>query len=86
MVEILGNPLVWMFGGIAVSWILSAVAHYWYKAHRAQLDANLKMEMIQRGMSADDIVKVLAAQSTPRATTDDEDAAEPESSDIHAAK
>jgi hypothetical protein len=65
MIEILRNPMVWLFGGLAISWILSAVAHYWYKAYRMQLEANLKHEMIRRGMSADDIVKVLSARLGP---------------------
>lgn len=36
---------------------------FWYKAKRAAMDADLKMKMLEMGMSADDIERVLAAES-----------------------
>ncbi len=45
--------------------IFGTVTQYLRKSRQAELDAALKQEMIQRGMSADDIVKVLQAQSHP---------------------
>ena len=37
--------------------------NYWLKVKRAELDAALKQEMLQRGMSADEIVQVIEARS-----------------------
>jgi hypothetical protein len=45
--------------------IFGTVTGYLRKSRQAELDAALKHEMIQRGMSADEIVKVLQAQSRP---------------------
>jgi hypothetical protein len=39
------------------------VAVQWRKAREAGLEADLKREMIQHGMSADEIVKVLGASA-----------------------
>ena len=36
---------------------------YWYKAQKANADSRLKRTMIERGMSADEIERVLAAGS-----------------------
>jgi cytochrome c-type biogenesis protein CcmH/NrfF len=38
------------------------LTHYRRRMQRDDMEATLKMEMIQRGMSADDIEKVLAAR------------------------
>ncbi len=45
---------------VAVVWVIAA---YYRAVQVADLDTSLKMEMIQRGMSADDIELVLHAQS-----------------------
>jgi hypothetical protein len=37
---------------------------YWYKTKRAAMDADLKMKMLEMGMSADEIERVLAAESS----------------------
>jgi hypothetical protein len=42
---------------------LPIVAECWRKMRRDELDAGLKQEMIARGMSADEIERVLAARS-----------------------
>jgi hypothetical protein len=58
--------IVVLFGApfIVVGWAL------WLKHRQRELDAELKREMIERGMSADDIIRVLNAGSpeerTPR--------------------
>jgi hypothetical protein len=43
--------------------IFNSITGYLLKARRAELDTSLKHEMLQRGMSADDIVRVLEARS-----------------------
>ena len=45
-------------GGI-VFWILSSVQ----KSRQTELEISLKLEMLERGMSADEIVRVLQARS-----------------------
>ncbi len=59
-------PVMGVIGGCAVAivWILAA---YYRSVQVADMDATLKMEMIQRGMSAEDIERVLHAQSDPGA-------------------
>jgi hypothetical protein len=44
--------------------IVSVVAGVWYKLSKAQSDNELKRSMIQRGMSADEIQRVLNARSS----------------------
>jgi len=39
------------------------VAAHWRKVRQAEIDAALKQEMIQRGMSADEITRILQATS-----------------------
>jgi hypothetical protein len=41
----------------------STLSHYWYKSRKAALEAELKMEMIQRGMSADEICQVIQSRT-----------------------
>ena len=45
--------------------IFGTVTDHLRKTHQADLDAHLKQEMIQRGMSAEEIVAILQARSTP---------------------
>jgi hypothetical protein len=63
VLEVLQNPLVIIFGSVTIMAGLPTLAHYWYKARKAELEASLKHEMLQRGMSADEICQVLEATS-----------------------
>jgi hypothetical protein len=45
--------------------IVSVVAGVWYKVSKAQSDNELKRSMVERGMSADEIQRVLNAR-TPK--------------------
>jgi hypothetical protein len=45
--------------------IFGTVTDYLKKTRLAELDASLKQEMLQRGMSAEEIKMVLEASSTP---------------------
>jgi hypothetical protein len=51
VVAIFGGPL------LVIGWAV------WLKYRRKELDAELKRTMIERGMSADDIVRVLEAKT-----------------------
>ncbi|HEX3726786.1 MAG TPA: hypothetical protein VHV08_11115 [Pirellulales bacterium] len=54
--------LVTIAGGLVVGAIAIITEHYRH-VQRDEMDATLKMEMLQRGMSADEIVTVLSAVS-----------------------
>jgi len=41
------------------------IAYYWAKVRRAEIDAALKHDMLQRGMGAEDIERVLRASAAP---------------------
>ena len=63
MLDLLQNPLVIIFGSVVLLSVVPTLAHYWYKSHKAMLEASLKEQMLQRGMSADEIQQVLEASS-----------------------
>jgi hypothetical protein len=46
----------------------------WRKIEQRRMEASLKQEMLQRGMSADDIVRVIEASQTKREPVDAEKA------------
>ena len=52
-----------VFGAIVLLATVPTALVYWYKAKRAAMDADLKMKMLEMGMSADEIERVLAAES-----------------------
>lgn len=47
---------------IAAICIVPSVAYYWYKLKKTELEAGLKQTMLDRGMSADEIERVLRAK------------------------
>lgn len=55
---------IFLFTCLTVTAIVSVVAKCWKDMHRQQIEAELKMEMLQLGMSADDIVRVIQARQT----------------------
>ena len=57
--------VVAIFGGISVA-ITAVVANHFRKKQLDDMEATLKMEMIERGMSAADIRQVLEARMTAR--------------------
>ncbi len=66
MDELLANQTLIFWTAIVLISGVPVVAHYWYKTRKAELEASLKREMIERGMSADEICKVLAASGRKR--------------------
>jgi hypothetical protein len=68
MEHLLTNPFFLVFACVTLTSVVATIAHYWHKISRDELEASLKLEMIQKGMSADDVVKVLKAtrEKTPR--------------------
>jgi hypothetical protein len=65
MDEMLGSSTFWLFAWLTITSVVSSVAYYWYKARKAELEASLKQQMIERGMSAEEIVKVLRGSAAP---------------------
>jgi hypothetical protein len=45
--------------------VFGTLTGYWRRTRQAELDAALKQQMLERGMSADEIVQVLEARSQP---------------------
>jgi hypothetical protein len=67
MQELLSNPVVVIAGLVTIipltAIIFGTVTNAWQKVRRAEIEAALKHEMLQRGMSADEIRQVLEASS-----------------------
>jgi hypothetical protein len=54
------------FGVLCVSVAAYYIVAEWRKARQVQIEADLKREMIQKGLPADDIERVLKASAPPR--------------------
>ena len=57
------NPVFFVFAFLTITTVVSSVGYYWHKVRKAELEASLKQEMIQRGMSADEIKQVIQASA-----------------------
>ncbi len=57
------NPAFLFWSAITLMCVVPTIAYYWCKIRQAELDAALKQEMLQRGMSAEEIQMVLSASS-----------------------
>ena len=51
---------------VVVPAVTGALAHYWYRVRRAELDARLKSHMLELGMSAEEIKTVIEADADPK--------------------
>jgi hypothetical protein len=63
MSEILNNALFLSLATGVLIVAITTLSGCWLKAKKASLEADLKREMIDRGMSADDICRVIRARS-----------------------
>jgi hypothetical protein len=63
MYELLNNSSLIFWGSVTLMVTVPSIAYYWYKIRKAELDHELKREMIQRGMSAEEICQVMRASS-----------------------
>jgi hypothetical protein len=57
--------LLLIFGGGLVVALVAIIGSFVYHFRKREAEMNLKREMIARGMSADEIERILAAKSTP---------------------
>jgi hypothetical protein len=66
METVFTNPNFLTSAAIICALVVPWLAYYWWKIRQAELDASLKQEMLQRGMSAEEIQTVLTASSSGR--------------------
>jgi len=57
------NDTLIFWAAIVLICVVPSVSYYLYRWRKAELDAELKRDMVTRGMSADEIERVLAAGS-----------------------
>ena len=65
--DFLTNPFAIPIVAIVVGVGVPVIAAYWCELEKHREDCNLKRTMIGRGMSVDEIERVLAAKSTGKA-------------------
>jgi hypothetical protein len=53
-----------MGAGVVLLLMLMVAAHYWYEARESENATKLKLDMLDRGMSADEIKTVLEAKQS----------------------
>jgi hypothetical protein len=58
-------PVILAFMVPITAIIFGTLTSYWRRSRQAELDASLKQQMLERGMSADEIVQVMEAKSQP---------------------
>jgi hypothetical protein len=61
--NILSNGAFVFWGAIVLICVVPTIVHYWWKIRQAELDAALKQDMLNRGMSAEEIQMVLRTSS-----------------------
>jgi len=70
MTELFLNPVfVSITGGVLIC-LGSSLIHSWSKVRRTSIEADLKREMIERGMSADEICRVIESRAGDRCGKD----------------
>ena len=62
MTELLHNPVFLSMAAGVLIVLICVAPGYWYRAKKAALEAELKRDMIARGMSADEICQVIHAR------------------------
>ena len=61
------NPVNIFWISIVLISIVPTIMYYRHKTRKAEMDADLKMRMLEMGMSASDIERVLKAESNESA-------------------
>jgi hypothetical protein len=69
MTELLNNFWFLLFGWLAVTSVAATLAQAWHKVRRADREAALKKEMLQRGLSVEEMERVLRASAKPQEET-----------------
>lgn len=63
MTDLLQNPLFLSLAAGVLIVLGTTLSGCWLKARKATLEADLKREMIERGMSAEDICRVIESRA-----------------------
>ncbi len=58
--SIFGMPQIAIIMGCLIP-IAGIISSYWYKVHKVRAENNLKRTLAERGMSADEIERIVAA-------------------------
>ena len=66
MSDLLYSPLFLSLATGVIIVLGTSLIHHWSRVRRAALEADLKLEMIRQGMSADEICRVIAARPGSR--------------------
>lgn len=59
MTSLLHDHVFIFWASITLICVVPVIAHYWWKVRKAEIEAALKQEMIQRGMGPQEIRQVL---------------------------
>jgi hypothetical protein len=65
MFELLNNPVFLVFSSLTLVGVVGILAGAWKRVRQLEIEAGLKQDMLQRGLSADDIKKVVEATGEP---------------------
>jgi hypothetical protein len=61
LTEVINNGHFVFWSAIVLMAVVPSLAYFWASIRKAEIEANLKRDMIARGMSAEDIQRVLEA-------------------------
>jgi hypothetical protein len=64
MQEVLNSPYLFVLGILVITVAVPVITYYWHKTRRIEMESALKQDMLQRGMTAEDIKTVLEATSS----------------------
>jgi hypothetical protein len=65
MNHFLDNPMFLVFAWLTITSVVATVAGVWQKVRRAQLNTTLKEEMLERGLSVEEMERVLRPAGQP---------------------
>lgn len=57
--------LVLIFGGGMVVGLVGIIAYHWRRLRQTEIETEMKREMLNRGMSAEDVERVIKASASP---------------------
>jgi hypothetical protein len=61
-------PIIALIGGTVIA-VVAILMHQWRAGRQAEMDSALKQDMLQRGMSVDEIERVIVASASAEART-----------------
>ena len=61
MQAIFTNSTFIFFSAIVLICVVPTIAHYWWKIRQAEIEATLKRDMLDRGLSVEEMERILAA-------------------------